>query len=113
MAKKFRYNDNYNISADLDFILKLIHNNIKYKYLNFFSVVMEAKGMSSSLNYSIIKILEDLNIHKSYFKNYFFNFFRQKLKKMNSISLLNKKYFSRLISKNIANLQLTKNNYKL
>ena len=61
--------------------------------------------MSSSLNYSIIKIQEDLNIHKSYFKNYFFNFFRQKLKKMNSISLFNKKYFSRLISKNISNLQ--------
>jgi hypothetical protein len=74
---------------------------------------MEAKGMSSSLNYSIIKIREDLNIHKKYFKNYIFNFFEQKLKKITSISLFNKKYFSRLISENISNLQLTKNNYKL
>lgn len=113
IAKKYRYNDDYNISADLDFILKLIQNNITYKYLNFFSIGMEAKGMSSSLNYSIIKIQEDLNIHKRYFKNYIFNFLEQKLKKINSISLFNKKYFSKLISENISNLQLTKNNYKL
>ena len=104
VAKKFRYNDNYNISADLDLILKLIHNNIKYKYLNFFSLVMEAKGMSSSLNNFIIKIQEDLNINKKYFKNYIFNFFEQKLKKISSVSLFNKKAFSNLISKNISNL---------
>ena len=113
IAKKYKYNDNYNISADLDFILKLIQNNITYKYLNFFTIGMEAKGMSSSLNYSIIKIREDLNIHKRYFKNYFINFFEQKVKKINSISLFNKKYYSRLISENISNLQLPKNNYKL
>ena len=81
--------------------------------MNFFTIGMEAKGMSSSLNYSIIKILEDLSIHKKYFKNYIFNFFEQKLKKIKSISLFNKKYFSRLILVNISNLQLTKNNYKL
>jgi hypothetical protein len=74
---------------------------------------MEAKGMSSSLNYSIIKIQEDLNIHKSYFKHYIFNFFQQKLKKINSVSLFNKKVFSSLISTNMSNLQLNKNNYKL
>ena len=74
---------------------------------------MEAKGMSSSLNYSVIKLQEDLNIHKKYFKNYIFNFFKQKIKKINSKYLFNKKYFSRLISENISNLKLTRNNYKL
>lgn len=113
VAKKYRYNDNYHISADLDFILKLIQNNITYKYLNFFSIGMEAKGMSSSLNYSVTKIQEDLNIHKKYFKNYIFNFFKHKIKKIKSISFFNKKYFSRLISENISNLKLTGNNYKL
>jgi glycosyltransferase involved in cell wall biosynthesis len=113
IARKYKYNDNYNISADLDFILKLIQNNITYKYLNFFSIGMETKGMSTSLNYFIIKIQEDLNIHKKYFKSYIFNFFEQKLKKIKSISLFNKKYFSRLISENISNLQLTRNKNKL
>lgn len=113
VAKKFRYNDNYNISADLDFILKLIQNNIKYKYLNFFSVGMEAKGMSSNLNYFIIKIKEDLSIHKSYFKNYIFNFLKQKLEKIKSVSLFSQKNFSKKITRNIYKLQLFKNNYKL
>ena len=41
IAKRFKYNDNYNISADLDFILKLIKYDITYKHLNFFSIGME------------------------------------------------------------------------
>lgn len=106
IAKKFRYNDNYRISADLEFILKLIKNNITYKYLNFFSVGMEAKGMSSSYNFCIVKLIEDLKIQKNFFKNYIFNFFNQKLQKSKSLSLFPEKNFSKIVRKNIKNLQI-------
>jgi len=104
VAKKFKYDDNYSISADLDFILKLIHSNIKYKYLNFFSVVMEANGMSSSFNYCIIKLIEDIKIQKNYFKNYIFNFFEQKLNKLKSLFLFPRKNISKIIRKSINKL---------
>ena len=106
IAKKFQYNDNYNISADLDFILKLIKNNIKYKHLNFFSIGMEVNGMSSSLDYFIVKLKEDFKIHKTYFKNHILNFFAQKLKKIKSLSLFPRKNLSKIIKKNINNLQI-------
>jgi len=104
VAKKFKYNDNFNISADLDFILKLLKNNIKYKHLNFYSIAMETRGMSSSLNYSIIKLQEDLKIQKKYFKNYILNFFDQKLQKLKSLSLFSRKDLSKAIKRNIYNL---------
>jgi len=104
VAKKFRYNDSYNISADLDFILKLIHNNIKYKHLNFFSVAMEAKGMSSSFDYFIIKLIEDIKIQRDFFKNYTTFFFKQKFEKLKSLSLFPRKSLSKIIKKNINNL---------
>lgn len=69
--------------------------------------------MSSNLNYFIIKIKEDLSIHKSYFKNYIFNFLKQKLEKIKSVSLFSQKNFSKKITRNIYKLQLFKNNYKL
>jgi glycosyltransferase involved in cell wall biosynthesis len=106
IAKKFKYNDNYNISADLDFILKLIQNNITYKHLNFFSIGMEVNGMSTSFDYFIIKLKEDFKIQKKYFKNYIFNFFDQKLKKLKSLSLFPRKNLSTIIAKNINNLQI-------
>jgi glycosyltransferase involved in cell wall biosynthesis len=104
VAKKFKYNDNFNISADLDIILKLLKNNIKYKHLNFYSIAMETGGMSSSLNYSIIKLQEDLKIQKKYFKNYLLNFFDQKLQKLKSLSLFSRKDLSKAIRRNIYNL---------
>jgi glycosyltransferase involved in cell wall biosynthesis len=107
IAKKFKYNDNYRISADLDFILRLIKNNITYKHLNFFSVVMEAKGMSSSFNCCIIKLIEDIKIHKFFFKNYIFNFFKQKLEKLKSLSFFSRKKLSKIIKKNTYNLLIS------
>ena len=106
IAKKFKYNDHYSISADLDFILKLIKYNITYKHLNFFSIGMEVNGMSSSFDHCIVKLKEDLKIYKKYFKNYIFNFFVQKLKKLKSLSLFPRVNLSKVIKKNINNLQI-------
>lgn len=62
--------------------------------------------MSSSFDYCIVKLKEDLKIHKKYFKNYIFNFFVQKLKKLKSLSLFPRKNLSKIIRKNINNLQI-------
>ena len=93
IAHKFKYNIKYRISADLDLILKLIKKKISYKHLNFFSVIMETGGMSSFCGNFLRKLEEDLKIHKTYFKHYIFNFILQKLLKIRTISIFNKKIF--------------------
>jgi glycosyltransferase involved in cell wall biosynthesis len=93
IAHKFMYNIKYSISADLDLILKLIKKKISYKHLNFFSVIMETGGMSSFCGNFFRKLEEDLKIHKTYFKYYILNFILQKLLKIRTISIFNKKIF--------------------
>ena len=106
VAKKFKYNDNYYISADLDFILKLIRNNVTYKHLNFFSIAMEYYGMSSSLNYFFLKLREDFQIQKKYFKDYKSNFLKQKIRKIKSVSFFSRKELSKVVSKNFSKIQI-------
>jgi len=93
VAHKFKYNIKYGISADLDLILKLIKKKTSYKHLNFFSIIMETGGMSSFRGNFLKKLEEDLKIHKSYFKYYILNFIFQKLLKIKTISIFNKKNF--------------------
>ena len=47
--------------------------------------------MSTSLTNAILKLKEDLNIHRTYFKNYLFSFFLNKLLKTRSY-FFKKKY---------------------
>ena len=82
IAKNFRYNIRYTVAADLDLILRLIKNKIRYKHLNFFSIIMETGGISSFKGNFLKKLNEDLKINKIYIKNYFFNFFIQKILKI-------------------------------
>ena len=93
VAHKFKYNIKYSISADLDLILKLIKKNISHKHLNFFSVIMETGGMSSFRGNFFKKLVEDIKVHKSYFKYYLLTFIFQKLLKIKTISIFNKKNF--------------------
>jgi glycosyltransferase involved in cell wall biosynthesis len=93
VADNFKYNTKYTISADLDLILKLIKNRISYKHLNFFSVVMESGGMSSFQGNFFKKLKQDLKIHKTYFRYYIFNFIFQKILKIKTIIIFNKKNF--------------------
>jgi endonuclease-3 len=46
---------------------------------------MEAKGMSSSIDYFIIKLIEDIKIQRNFFKNYTTFFFKQKFEKLKSL----------------------------
>jgi glycosyltransferase len=106
IARKFKYDDNYKISADLDLILSLIKNNITYKYLNIFTIAMATGGMSTSHINIIQKLREDLKVYKKYFKNYILLFFFQKFCKLKSLRLFHDKYFSRQIERNINYLNL-------
>jgi glycosyltransferase involved in cell wall biosynthesis len=92
VAKNFRYNIKYTIAADLDLILRLIKRKASYKHLNFFSVIMEAGGMSSFKGKFLKKISEDLKINKKYFKYYLLNFFFQKIIKIKTFLPYKKKF---------------------
>jgi glycosyltransferase involved in cell wall biosynthesis len=91
IIKSIKYDIDYKISSDLDFILQIIKKKFTGKYLNFFSIYMENSGMSTSLTNAILKLKEDLNIHRTYFKNYLFSFFLNKLLKTRSY-FFKKKY---------------------
>jgi|694.fasta_scaffold63282_4 glycosyltransferase involved in cell wall biosynthesis len=104
VAQKFKYNENYKISSDLDFILRLLINKISFKYLNFFSVAMEQGGMSSSLNYLLIKLREDLIIHSKYFKLYLVHFLIKKISKLKDLFFINQKSISNKILKTIKSI---------
>jgi hypothetical protein len=54
---------------------------------------METGGMSSFCGNFFRKLEEDLKIHKTYFKYYILNFILQKLLKIRTISIFNKKIF--------------------
>ena len=73
-----------------------------FKYLNFFSVAMEQGGMSSSLNYLLIKLREDLIIHSKYFKLYLVHFLIKKISKLKDLFFINQKSISNKILKTIS-----------
>jgi adenine-specific DNA-methyltransferase len=95
----FKYNDSFKISADLDFIFRLIKNNINYKYLNFFTVAMEIGGMSTGYDNIVIKLKEDLKILKKYFRNYISVFLIQKLNKIKSLKITQDLVYSKHVKK--------------
>jgi glycosyltransferase involved in cell wall biosynthesis len=105
VAKKFRYNDSYKVSSDLDFIIRLFKNNIKFKYLNFFTIAMEQGGMSSNLKYLLTKLKEDLIIHHKYFKYYIIHFLIQKFNKLKSLNFASQKEISNKILKTVKYLE--------
>jgi glycosyltransferase involved in cell wall biosynthesis len=104
LAQKFKYNEIYKISSDLDFIIRLLKHKIKFKYLNFFSIAMEKGGMSSSLKYLLIKLMEDLIIHRKYYKFYIVHFLIQKISKVKSLFFINEKNISNKILKTIKSI---------
>jgi glycosyltransferase involved in cell wall biosynthesis len=110
VAQIFKYNEIYKVSSDLDFILRLLINKIRFKYLNFFSVAMEQGGLSSSLKYSLIKLWEDLMIHRKYFEFFLVHFLIQKISKLRSLFFIKQKNTSNKILKTIRSI-LQKDNY--
>ena len=72
------YSENFQISSDTEFILRLLLKNKEIIYHNFNSVLMKHGGKSTSLKYFNKKLKEDLQIYYQYFgfKFIFFYFLK-------------------------------------
>ena len=66
-----KYNTNYRISSDTDFILKIFKKKISFRYIPKNLVVMNHGGLSTSFNYINEKIFEDLKIYFKHFRYLF------------------------------------------
>ena len=84
------YDNNYDISADYDFILNLsLKKNIKIKYINFISTVMRVGGDSTNILKFTKKLKEDLNILKKYFSLYYIVYVLKIFRKIPQIIRMN------------------------
>ena len=74
IKKKFynrlKYSTKYEISSDYEFIIKLFSKKINLKYINLNILVMRLGGISTSLKTLLIKTYEDIQVLKSFNKNY-------------------------------------------
>ena len=91
ILKSNLYEENYPISGDYLFLLKLLYNqNIKIKYLNNFITIMRNGGDSTKLKNSINKLNEDLKIAKKFFKFPYFVVLMKIILKINQFKLFKK-----------------------
>lgn len=75
-----RYNINYNISSDTDFILRFsLVKNLKFKYVDKIFVIMKTGGLSSSSSNFFTKVSQDLKIYRKYFNEKFIFIYFYKL----------------------------------
>lgn len=66
ISKKIFYDEQYKISADMDYLINLCQS-FKGKYFNDFFIYMEDQGLSNSKKYFLIKLKEDITIlYKKY-----------------------------------------------
>ena len=94
------YNEKYKISGDYFFTLKLFSNkNIKSLYINDFITIMRTGGDSTNIYNFIKKFKEDLDISKTFFKNYFICVFFKIFRKILQLKILKKKLNSQYINK--------------
>lgn len=68
LLNKLKYNINFKISSDTDFLIKLLKfNNLKHKHIHKYFTFMLSGGLSSSFQSVFLKITEDLKIYFSHF----------------------------------------------
>lgn len=69
LAKKYQFNPSFNISADYDFLLKVLnHKDIRIYYLQRVITSMFKGGASNNFKNLLKVFLQDYSISKSYFK---------------------------------------------
>ena len=91
ILKSNLYEENYPISGDYLFLLKLFYNqNIKIKYLNNYITIMRNGGDSTKLRNSIQKLNEDLKIAKKFFKFPYFVVLMKIILKIKQLKLFKK-----------------------
>jgi glycosyltransferase len=88
---KNKYINNYSISGDYHFMLRLFHKKYKYKFINQFLCIMRLGGGSTEIKNILEKINQDIKISKFFFKNYYICVFLKIFRKVFQIKLLTKK----------------------
>ena len=76
--KNMMYNENYKISADYLYILKILDKSKIIKYIDSYITIMRTGGISTN---HILKLKEDLSITKKYFKHYYITVFLKIVRK--------------------------------
>ena len=76
--KNMMYNENYKISADYLYILKILDKSKIIKYIDSYITIMRTGGISTN---HILKLKEDLSITKKYFKYYYITVFLKIVRK--------------------------------
>ena len=92
ILKENFYDENFPISGDYLFILKLFKkNNFKIKFLDKYITIMRSGGDSTNIKNTIKKFKEDVEIAKKFFKYPFFVIMIKIISKINQFKLYKKK----------------------
>ena len=97
------YNENFDISSDYDFILRLFNNEkLKFKKLDNYITVMRTGGDSTDLRKFIRKFKQDLEISSKFFKQPYFSVLSKIVSKIGQFKIfkqqLKNNYIDRLNS---------------
>ena len=71
LADSIKYNENYYISSDTDFNIRLATTKSKFSYFDEIVIIMKSGGLSTNPKFFLKKLFEDLKILKNYFKFFF------------------------------------------
>lgn len=101
----YKYNSNYNISADYEYMINIFDNNPKIYYLNVPITIMRLGGDSTNFFCIFLKLLQDFKIIKKRHKNLtFLRLILKSLRKFHQLFLntkclkIDKKYINRIIN---------------
>ena len=73
------YNENFKISSDFDFLLRIKREKLKYAYIPSVIIFMKSGGKSYSLNNFFFKMKEDFKILFNYFNLLFLTYYIYKI----------------------------------
>jgi len=97
LLKKLKYNINFKISSDTDFLIKLLRfKKLKHRHIDRYFIFMLSGGLSNSFQSLFLKIAEDIKIYLSHFSYLgIFIYFYKILTKLKTI-FLSKRDINRL-----------------
>lgn len=79
LANSLKYNENYYISSDTDFNIRLATTKSKFSYFDEIVIIMKSGGLSTNPKFFLKKLSEDLKILKNHFKFFFLIIYFYKL----------------------------------
>ena len=89
LLKKNRYNLNYRISGDYEFLLRILSKNYKVQYINKIISKMRVGGDSTNLKNIFYKFNEDYKIANKYFRIPLLTIITKIIQKINQFKILN------------------------